>query len=113
MVITGEISAGSIRTLCTTPVSELVVAGAIGEQNHLAAKISFLSKVLGAGQEASRWVMLSAEWRERKFQPLVFSLILQELATHSQAAPYITAYIFSFPNQVCISSLIDFLSQNS
>ena len=77
-------------------VSELVVAGAIGEQNHLAAKIFFLSKVLGAGQEASRLVMLSAEWKERKFQPLVFSLILQELATHSQAAPYITAYIFFF-----------------
>ena len=90
-----------------------------GYRSHWGAK-SFSSKnilsqqVLGAGQEASRLVMLSAEWKERKFQPPVFSLILQELATHSQAAPYITAYIFfSFPNQVCISSLIDFLSQNS
>ena len=79
-----------------SPVSELLVAGAVGDQNHLAAKIFFLSKVLGAGQEASRCVMLSAEWKERKFQPPVFSLILQELATHSQAAPYITAYIFFF-----------------
>lgn len=77
-------------------VSELVVAGAIAKQNHLAAKIFFLSKVLGAGQEAPRLVMLSEEWKERKFQPTVFSLILQELATHSQAAPYITAYIFFF-----------------
>jgi len=80
---------GPLECQCCDPLSHW------GEKSF-SSKIFFLSKVLGAGQEASRWVMLSAEWKERKFQPPVFSLILQELATHSQAAPYITAYIFFF-----------------
>lgn len=55
----------SIRSPVRSFVSKLVAVGATREQDHLAAKIFFLSKLLGAGEEASRWVMLSVERRRR------------------------------------------------
>lgn len=66
---------------------------------------------LGLGA-ASRWELLGLGGGGGNLTARILS---NPVGTSARArdALYITTYIFSFPNQVCVSVLIDFLSQNS